>query len=84
MLKPGIVAGGLFAFLISFDNVPVSIFLTTSDNVTLPVAIMSYLVGQNFDASIGAISAIQVLVVLFLLYILDRFYGINQLKSFGS
>jgi len=84
MLKPGIVAGGLFAFLISFDNVPVSIFLTTSDNVTLPVAIMSYLVGQNFDASIGAISAIQVLVVLILLYILDRFYGINQLKSFGS
>ena len=84
MLKPGIVAGGLFAFLISFDNVPVSIFLTTSNNVTLPVAIMSYLVGQNFDASIGAISAIQVSVVLVLLYILDRFYGINQLKSFGS
>src|SRR5581483_645212 len=29
LLRPGIVAGSIFSFLISFDNVPVSIFLTT-------------------------------------------------------
>jgi putative spermidine/putrescine transport system permease protein len=84
LLRPGLAAGGLFAFLISFDNVPVSIFLTTAHNNTLPVTIMSYLVSQDFDAIIGAISAAQVGVVFALLYLLDRIYGVARLTSFGA
>jgi putative spermidine/putrescine transport system permease protein len=79
LLRPGLVAGALFAFLTSFDNVPVSIFLTTARNNTLPVTIMSYLVNQDFDATVGAISALQVGVVLLLLYLLDRVYGVGRL-----
>jgi putative spermidine/putrescine transport system permease protein len=84
LLRPGLAAGGLFAFLISFDNIPVSIFLTTAHNNTLPVTIMSYLVSQDFDAIIGAISAAQVGVVFALLYLLDRIYGVARLTSFGA
>lgn len=84
LLRPGLVAGGLFAFLISFDNIPVSIFLTTAHNNTLPVTIMSYLVNQDFDATVGAISALQIGVVLALLYLLDRIYGVGRLTSFGA
>ena len=84
LLRPGLVAGGLFAFLTSFDNVPVSIFLTTERNNTLPVTIMSYLVNQDFDATVGAICALQVGVVLVLLYLLDRIYGVGRLTSFGA
>jgi putative spermidine/putrescine transport system permease protein len=84
LLRPGLAAGGLFAFLTSFDNVPVSIFLTTAHNNTLPVTIMSYLVSQDFDATVGAISAVQVAVVLAMLYLLDRVYGVARLTSFGA
>jgi putative spermidine/putrescine transport system permease protein len=84
LLRPGLAAGGLFAFLTSFDNVPVSIFLTTARNNTLPVTIMSYLVNQDFDATIGAICAVQVGIVFALLYLLDRFYGIGRLTSLGT
>jgi putative spermidine/putrescine transport system permease protein len=84
LLRPGLAAGGLFAFLTSFDNVPVSIFLTTAQNNTLPVTIMSYLVNQDFDATVGAISAIQVTIVLALLWLLDRVYGIGRLTSLGA
>jgi putative spermidine/putrescine transport system permease protein len=84
LLRPGLVAGGLFAFLTSFDNVPVSIFLTTARSNTLPVTIMSYLVNQDFDPIVGAISAVQVLIVLGLLYGLDRLYGVGRLTSFGG
>jgi putative spermidine/putrescine transport system permease protein len=84
LLRPGLAAGGLFAFLTSFDNVPVSIFLTTARNNTLPVTIMSYLVSQDFDAVIGAICAIQVGIVLVMLYVLDRFFGVSRLTSFGT
>jgi putative spermidine/putrescine transport system permease protein len=84
MLRPGLAAGGLFAFLTSFDNVPVSIFLTTARNNTLPVTIMSYLVAQDFDAIIGAICTLQVGIVLVMLYLLDRIYGIGRLTSLGA
>jgi len=84
LLRPGLVAGGLFAFLTSFDNVPVSIFLTTARTTTLPVTIMSYLVNQDFDPIVGAISAVQVALVLALLVVLDRVYGIAQITSFGG
>jgi len=84
LIRPGLVAGGLFAFLTSFDNVPVSIFLTTSGTTTLPVAVFSYLVNQDFDAVIGAISAIQVAFVLAMLFLVDRFYGLGQLTSLGG
>jgi putative spermidine/putrescine transport system permease protein len=84
LLRPGLVAGGLFAFLTSFDNVPVSIFLTTARSNTLPVTIMSYLVNQDFDPIVGAISAVQVALVLGLLYAMDRLYGVGRLTSFGG
>ena len=44
----------------------------------------SYLVNQDFDATVGAISAIQVAIVLVLLYLLDRIYGVARLTSFGA
>lgn len=84
LLRPGLVAGGLFAFLTSFDNVPVSIFLTTAQTNTLPVTIMSYLVSQDFDPIVGAISAIQVVLVLGVLLLLDRVYGLGQITAFGG
>jgi len=84
LLRPGLVAGGLFAFLTSFDNVPVSIFLTTARTTTLPVTIMSYLVNQDFDPIVGAISAVQVGLVVGLLLALDRVYGVAQITSFGG
>jgi hypothetical protein len=45
---------------------------------------MSYLVSQDFDATVGAISAVQVAVVLAMLYLLDRVYGVARLTSFGA
>ncbi|MCC7105638.1 MAG: ABC transporter permease [Chloroflexi bacterium] len=84
LIRPGMVAGGLFAFLTSFDNVPVSIFLTTSSTTTLPVAVFSYLVNQDFDAIVGAISAIQIFLVLAILFVVDRFYGLSQMTSLGG
>lgn len=40
-LVPSIVAGALFAFLISFDEVVISWFLTTAQTTTLPVRMYS-------------------------------------------
>src|SRR5256885_13114254 len=41
LIRPGVAAGALFSFIVSFDNVPVSIFLLGAGQLTLPVKIFS-------------------------------------------
>lgn len=74
---PGILAGGIFAFLMSFDEVAVSILLSNTDTTPLPVSILSYLV-YNYDPSVAAISTIQIAIVIFVLLILERVFGIRN------
>lgn len=76
MLRPGLIAGTIFAFLISFDEVPVALLMTTSDTTTLPVSILSYLV-YNYDPSIAAISTIQIVLVVVILLALERVVGLK-------
>lgn len=83
LLRPGLIAGGIFAFLISFDNVPVSIFLTRSDTTTLPVAILSYM-AYNLDPSVAAISTLQMAVATVALLVLERMYGLQHLTAMGQ
>ncbi|RAH97322.1 ABC transporter permease [Acuticoccus sediminis] len=80
LIRPGIIAGALFAFVMSFDNVPVSVFLVSADTTTLPLAIMSYL-EYNFDPSVAAISTIIILVMLALSLILERIAGLRRVLS---
>ena len=78
MIRPGILAGAIFAFLMSFDEVPVALLLSNTDTTTLPVSILSYLV-YNYDPSIAAISTIQILIVIVTLLVLERFFGVRNL-----
>ena len=78
MIRPGIFAGGLFAVLISLDNLPLSYFFGSSSTNTLPVVMLSYLQNQ-FDPSVAAVSTVQMGLALVLLLAVDRVYGINRL-----
>ncbi|KSV62246.1 hypothetical protein N182_37540 [Sinorhizobium sp. GL2] len=72
MIGPAIAAGALFAFIISFDNVILSIFLSGPRTVTLPVQIFSY-VQYSGDPSIAAISTLFMLVTLAMVGIVHWF-----------
>lgn len=71
MMRGGIVAGAIFCVLLSFINVPVPLYLTTSSSVTIQVAIFSYML-SNYDPGVAAISAIQLLLILVALYVAER------------
>lgn len=74
LIRPGIAAAFLFAFITSFDNVVVSIYLIGADTVTLPIRILTYLEWQ-FDPSIAAISTIFVLVTTALVVAAEALTG---------
>jgi putative spermidine/putrescine transport system permease protein len=78
MIRPGLLAGGIFAFLLSFDEVAVALLLSTTDTMTLPVSVLSYLV-YNYDPAVAAISTVQIVIVVVLLLTLERFFGVKHL-----
>src|SRR4051794_31507215 len=61
-MRAGIVAGGLFAFIISFENLEMTLFLTAPGMTTLPIAVLEYL-GFRIDPLVAAMAAAQVVVV---------------------
>jgi putative spermidine/putrescine transport system permease protein len=78
LIRPGIMAGLLFSFLTSFDNLPISYFLGSADTNTLPVVMLSYLEHQ-FDPTIAALSSLQLVMALVALLVVDRIYGVGKM-----
>jgi putative spermidine/putrescine transport system permease protein len=55
LIRPGVIAGGVFAFIISFDELVITLFLAGPDMTTLPIRIFTY-VEYSSDPTISAIS----------------------------
>ena len=77
-LAPAYLTGGLFAFLASMDNYPISIFLTDARNKTLPIKMLQYLEEQP-DPSLAAISSGLILLACIVLIIGSRTVGLNRM-----
>jgi putative spermidine/putrescine transport system permease protein len=78
-LKPGIVSGFLFAFLISFDNYPISIFLVRGNFTTLPIELFNY-ISQNLDPTPAAFSTLYIAVLSVLILVAERRYRVISLS----
>ena len=78
LIKPGIIAGGLFAFFTSFDEVTVTLFIAGSKFTTLPMRLYTF-VEYSSDPTIAAISAFLILMALCLgVPVGWRFLGIRK------
>jgi putative spermidine/putrescine transport system permease protein len=77
-LAPAFLTSGLFAFLASMDNYPISIFLTDARNKTLPIKMLQYLEEQP-DPTLAAISTGLILLALVVLMIGSRTVGLNRM-----
>jgi putative spermidine/putrescine transport system permease protein len=76
LVKPGVMAGGIFAFIVSFDQFPVSLFLVSPNNETLPITLFNYL-KFDLDGTIGAASVVSILLAFLVVIALDRTVGLR-------
>ena len=77
MILPGITGGWLLAFINSFDEVTMSIFVTSPSTVTLPVRMYMYAT-ESIDPMMAAVSALMVAVTAAAMIVLDRVYGLDR------
>ena len=77
LIRPGIAAGALFSFIVSFDNVQVSIFLLGAGQMTLPVKIFTA-IEYGVDPSIAAISTMLIVLTGLGLAAAERWIGFHR------
>jgi putative spermidine/putrescine transport system permease protein len=78
MTKPGLIAAGIFSFVISFNNFTATLFLVMRKN-TLPVEIFSYIRTEN-DPTIAAISTILIVLTVVLVIVSERVTGLERFR----
>lgn len=61
LIRPGVIAGAVLAFIISFDELVVTLFLAGPDMTTLPVRIYTF-VEFSSEPTISAISSMLILL----------------------
>ena len=72
LIMPGVVAGALLAFTLSFDDYVITSFVAGSGSSTLPVVIYG-MVRRNIDPTVNAVSTVVLVVTTILIYISDRY-----------
>lgn len=76
-IRPGVVAGGMFAFIISFDQFPVSLFLVSPGQETLPIAMFNYLRFDS-DGTIAAASTVSIGLAVLLVLAIEWTVGLQD------
>jgi putative spermidine/putrescine transport system permease protein len=67
IIRPGVFAGALFAFITSFDELIVALFISGSGAVTLPRKMWDSL-RQEIDPTIAAVSTVLIAVSVLILF----------------
>jgi putative spermidine/putrescine transport system permease protein len=76
LIRPGVIAGGIFAFIVSFDQFPISLFLVTPNRETLPIVMFNYM-KFDLDGTIAAASMVSILLALAVVLAIDRLVGLR-------
>lgn len=79
-ITSGIMAAFMMAFINSFNNVPVSMFLTGPGVSTLPITMMNY-VEYNYDPTVSALSVILMILTIGVMYILEKTLGLSNFSK---
>lgn len=79
-IKPGLIGGAIFAFIMSFDNYSVSLFLSDAVTQTLPIRFLTY-VAMAIDPTVAAASSLLILFSVVQLLIVGWLVGVNKFSE---
>ena len=80
LILPGLVSGWALAFIQSFDEVTMTVFVAAPGTETLPVRMFLY-IQDNIDPLVTSVSASVIALTAIALIALDRVYGLERLLA---
>lgn len=79
-ITSGISAAFMLAFINSFNNIPVSMFLSGPGVSTFPATLMNY-IEYNYDPTVSAVSVILMTITVLIMILVDKTLGIAALAK---
>ena len=76
LIRTGVIAGFTFAFILSFVNLPLSLFLTTPRTATLPIEMFAYM-ESRIDPLVAAIGALVLIAAVAFTVTLERVFRLR-------
>lgn len=83
LIKPGVLSGVIFAFIISFNNIPLSVFLVRPGDTTLPIAVINHL-EYSLDPILAAVNVASMIFILLVILAFEKFGGFSAQLHGGS
>ena len=78
LILPGITGGWVLAFITSFDELTMTIFIASPSSTTLPVRMYQHIT-ETIDPLIASVSAVIIFLTMILMMLLDRIFGLDKL-----
>jgi putative spermidine/putrescine transport system permease protein len=78
LIAPGVFTGALYAFIVSFVDVPVALFLASPDATTFPVELFNAM-EQDFNPSSLASASLAAAFAIMLVFVAQRAVGLDSL-----
>jgi putative spermidine/putrescine transport system permease protein len=80
LILPGVISGWALAFIQSFDDLTMTVFLAAPGTETLPVRMFLY-IQDNIDPLVTSVSACVIAITMTALILLDRLYGLDRVLA---
>lgn len=77
LILPGVAGGWMLAFIQSFDELTMTVFVATPGTTTLPVAMYNQ-IAQTIDPLVASVSTVLIVGTLVLMVLLDRIVGLDR------
>lgn len=77
LILPGVAGGWLIAFINSFDELTLSVFVAAPSTQTLPVKMYAY-IANTIDPLLASLSTVMLALTLVLMLALERFHGLDR------
>lgn len=76
-IRGGVLAAFILGFVTSFNQVPVSLFLSGPGVRTLPIDMIAYM-EMNYDPSVAALAALLAFLSIAIVFAAERFLGFSR------
>jgi len=73
LIRSSVLSGFIFAFIISFSDINLALFITGPNSTTLPVFVFNLLLFEG-DPSVAAASTLQIVIVGLLIFLVQRLF----------
>lgn len=77
LAAPAIFAGSFIAFMFSFDNVPVSMFLSDARSEVLPIRLL-HLIESLLDVRAAAVASVLIVFTVVFSLLMERLLGVSR------